>query len=353
MLELCAATVPKPSPQADEVLIRVGAAPINPSDLGGLLMGGDRLEEAEAWSDGSQCGVSVPLPEWMQGIEESDWGTVGGEGAGIIEDAGSSAKHLIGKTVFFQGATYCQFTVRNMAHVQLQPDGVTAKEAASSFVNPMTVLGMLEKMRREKHSALVHTAAASQLGQILVRVCLEDKVPLVNIVRRPQQVKILQKLGAQYVVDSSTPTFRDDLINALAETGATIAFDCIGGGDMASVILECMEAAAWKRGDQGAHYGSSVWKQVYTYGRLDTGPAFISHNFGGYRWNLGGYLVSDFLESVTEEWMQASRARIAAGLGTVFKTAYGKEVSLTELCTPINLRLANAKATKQKVLIVP
>jgi len=188
---------------------------------------------------------------------------------------------------------------------------------------------------------------------MLARVCLEEQVPLVNIVRRPEQAELLQALGAGHVVDSSAPSFREDLVRALAETGATMAFDAIGGGPLASIILESMEAAAWARGDKGSWYGSSVWKQVYTYGRLDPGPAEMSYNYGGYRWNLGGYLVSDFLETVSEEWREAAKARIALSLGSTFLTSYGKEVSLKQLLEPENLKLANSKSTEQKILIVP
>jgi len=318
-----------------------------------MLLGGDRLDEAVPWTNGGTSGLTVPLPEHVHIDAEGDWHPLGNEGAGVVEEAGGNAKHLLGKTVFFQGATYTQLTVRRMADVQVQPDGMTAKQAASSFVNPMTVLGMLEKMRREGHGAMVHTAAASQLGQMLVRVCAEERVPLVNIVRRPQQVRLLKGLGAEHVVDTSSPTLREDLVRALAETGATIAFDALGGGPLAGFIVECMEAAAWVRGDTGSHYGSSVWKQVYTYGRLDPSPAELHMNFGGYRWNFGGYLVSDFLETVSPEWVEAAKARIASGLDSTFKTTYGKEVSLRQLLDPINLKLANAKVTKQKVLVVP
>lgn len=355
-LQLIATEVPKPTvTQADEILIRVGAAPINPSDMGGLLMGGDRLDEAETWAGNGTHGVNIPLPdEWSGGVQDSEWQPLGNEGAGVVVDAGKDAKHLMGKTVFFQGGSYCQFHMRSMEHVQVQPDGVTPKQAASSFVNPMTVLGMLEKMRREGHSGIVHTAAASQLGQQLLKVCLEEKVPLVNVVRRPQQVKLLQKLGAEHVVSTASATFREDLTKALTETGATIAFDAIGGGDVASVVLECMEAAAWARGATGSSYGSSVWKQVYNYGRLDpVNPTFFSCNYGGYRWNIGGYLVSDFLETVSKEWMEAAKSRIASSLETTFLTTYGKEVSLVELLEPANLKLTNAKVTGKKVLVVP
>jgi len=291
------------------------------------------------------------MPSWFQTDKDGEWGFVGNEGAGIVQEAGENARHLIGKIVFFQGATYSTLTKRPMHDVQVQHEGVTPKEAASSFVNPITALGMLEKMRKEGHSAIVHTAAGSQLGMMLIRLCQAEKVPLVNIVRKQETVDQLKGLGAKYVVNSSAETFKEDLTRALAETGATIAFDAVGGGDLAGKILECMESAAWFRGDKGSHYGSSVWKQVYAYGRLDSGPTTIQM-VPGYRWNYGGYLVSDFLETVPQDWLVEARARVANELKTTFRTEYGQEISLQDFLKPEMLKSMNEKRTNLKFLVV-
>ena len=177
------------------------------------------------------------------------------------------------------------------------PAGTTPADGASWFVNPLTALGMTETMRRENHKALVHTAAASNLGQMLNKICIKDGIGLVNIVRSKEQADILHKIGAKHVVDSTADSFMDDLTNALVETGATIAFDAIGGGKLAGQILTCMEIAANKTAKEYSRYGSNVYKQVYIYGSLDNRPTELSRAFG-LTWGVGGWLLTPFLQKI-------------------------------------------------------
>src|SRR4030081_1383579 len=310
-LELSLASVPIPEPGPDEVLVRVEASPINPSDLG-LLIGAADMSTAR--TSGTR---EVP---------------VGNEGAGVVIKTGSSeaAKALAGKTVaMIGGAMYAQYRCLKVSECLPLPAGTTPAEGASCFVNPLTALGMVETMRREGHKALVHTAAASNLGQMLNRICLKDGVGLVNIVRSPQQADILRKIGAKYIVDSTAPTFMDDLTNALVETGATLAFDAIGGGKLAGQILTCMEIAANKTAKVYSRYGSSVHKQVYIYGSLDPRPVELNRAFG-MAWGVGGWLLLPFLQKIGAADGAKLRARVVAELKTTFASHYTQVVSLQE-----------------------
>src|SRR3954469_7814238 len=283
-LEISLVDVPTPEPGPDEVVVRVEASPINPSDLG-LLIGAADMATAKASGTKESPVITAKVPETamkaMAGrLDESM--PVGNEGAGVVVQTGSSdaAKALMGKTVaMIGGAMYSQYRCVKVGECLPLPSGTTAAEGASCFVNPLTALGMTETMRREGHTALVHTAAASNLGQMLNKICLKDGIALVNIVRSAAQAEILRKLGAKHVVDSSTATFMDDLTKALVETGATLAFDAIGGGRLAGQILSGMESAANKTAKVYSRYGSSVHKQVYIYGALDTRPTELVRNF--------------------------------------------------------------------------
>jgi NADPH2:quinone reductase len=294
-VELSLHDVPVPTPAANEVLVRVEASPINPSDLGVLIAGADMATATVAGTperpivtvslgDGALAGLAAridkPLP-------------VGNEGAGTVVAAGESpaAQALLGKTVGIAGgAMYAQYQVVDAGACLVLPPGATPKDGASSFVNPLTALGMLETMRREGHSGLVHTAAASNLGQMLVKLCITDGVPLVNIVRKPDQEELLRSLGAVHVCNTTSPTFNADLVNALKATSATLAFDATGGGTLASQILNGMEEAASSTASEYSRYGSAVHKQVYIYGGLDTGPTILARNFG-MAWGVGGWLL--------------------------------------------------------------
>ncbi|HTX48796.1 MAG TPA: NADH oxidase, partial [Caulobacteraceae bacterium] len=281
---------------------------------------------------------------------------VGNEGAGVVVAAGaaSQAQRLVGKTVaILGGAMYAQYRVVKAADALLLHDDATPRDGASCFVNPLTALAMVATMRMEGHTALVHTAAASNLGQMLVKICLEDGVDLVNIVRSPAQAALLKEIGAKYVVDSSTPSFMDDLIAALSATGATIGFDAIGGGKLAGQILTGMEVAAVRKGGGAfSRYGSTTYKQVYIYGGLDTGPTEINRAFG-MQWGIGGFLLTYFLQKIGPAEAAKLRQRVADELKTTFASHYTAELSLAEALRPEVMAAYNKKATGEKYLINP
>jgi NADPH:quinone reductase-like Zn-dependent oxidoreductase len=280
---------------------------------------------------------------------------VGNEGAGVVIAAGSdpAAQGLMGKTVaILGGAMYAQYRMLKAADVLPLPADATAADGASCFVNPLTALGMVETMRLEGHTALVHTAAASNLGQMLNRICLKDGVGLVNIVRSREQAHILTDIGATQVVDSTSPTFMEDLTKALVETGATLAFDAIGGGKLAGQILTAMEAAAVQRMTTYSRYGSTTYKQVYIYGGLDTGPTVLNRAFG-MSWGLGGWLLTPFLMKIGAAEGQKLRQRVADELKTTFASHYTKEISLAEALDPAVIAAYNKRATGEKYLINP
>ena len=280
---------------------------------------------------------------------------VGNEGGGVVVAAGASpeAQALIGRTVgVLGGATYSQYRTVGVSQVLALPDGVTPAEGAACFVNPLTALAMIGTMEREGHTALVHTAAASNLGQMLNRLCIADGIQLVNIVRRPEQAATLRDQGATYVCDSSSDTFLDDLTEALTTTGATIAFDAIGGGKLAGQILTCMERAANARATEYSRYGSSVYKQVYIYGGLDRGPTELSRNFG-MTWGVAGFLLTPYMIKVGAEEVERMRQRVAAEITTTFASSYTKSVTLAEALTLDSIAAYGKQATGSKYLITP
>jgi NADPH:quinone reductase len=356
-LELSLQDVPVPSPADTEVLVRVEASPINPSDLGVLLAGAD-MSTAKVAGTPDRPVVTATLAEGaLQGLSARIGKPlpVGNEGAGTVVAAGSSpaAQALIGKTVGIAGgAMYSQYRAVDAAACLVLPEGATAKDGASSFVNPLTALGMLETMRHEGHSALVHTAAASNLGQMLVKLCIADGVPLVNIVRKPDQEELLRSLGAVHVLNSSSPTFSTDLVEALKATSATLAFDATGGGTLASQILSGMEEAASATATEFSRYGSTVHKQVYIYGGLDTRPTTLIRNYG-MAWGIGGWLLTPFLQKAGYETIGRLRARVAAELTTTFASAYTQEVSLAGMLSPDAFHAYNKRATGEKFLVTP
>lgn len=356
-LEIALVDVPPPEPAADEVVVRVEAAPINPSDLG-LLVGAADMSTAKASGSKDAPVITAKVPEGamraMAGrLDESM--PVGNEGAGVVIKTGSSdaAKALMGKTVaMIGGAMYAQYRTLKVRECLPLPAGTTPAEGASCFVNPLTALGMTETMRREGHKALVHTAAASNLGQMLNRICIKDGIPLVNIVRSKEQADILHKIGAKYVVDSTAPSFLGDLTNALVETGATIAFDAIGGGKLAGDILNCMEAAINKTAKEYSRYGSNVHKQVYVYGALDIRPIELPRGFG-MAWGVGGWLLFPFLMKIGQADGARLRQRVVDELKTTFASHYTKVVSLQEALDPANIAVYAKRATGEKFLINP
>jgi NADPH:quinone reductase-like Zn-dependent oxidoreductase len=356
-LELSLASVPIPEPGPDEVLVRVEASPINPSDLG-LLVGAADMSTAKASGSGDATVVTAKVPDGamkaMAGrLDESM--PVGNEGAGVVIKTGTSdaAKALMGRTVaMIGGAMYAQYRCLRAKDVLPLPAGTTPAEGASCFVNPLTSLGMVETMRREGHKALVHTAAASNLGQMLNKICLKDGIGLVNIVRNAKQGDILRKLGAKHIVDSTAPTFMDDLTNALVETGATLAFDAIGGGRLAGQILTCMETAANKTAKVYSRYGSSVHKQVYIYGGLDMRPTELVRSFG-MAWGIGGWLLFPFLQKIGPADGARLRQRVVDELKTTFASHYTQVVSLQEALQLPNIAAYGKRATGEKYLINP
>ena len=356
-LEISLLSVPTPEPGPDEVVVRVEATPINPSDLG-LLTGAADLSTVRVSGSKESPVVTAKVPEAgmraMAGRLDQSM-PVGNEGAGVVIRTGSSeaAKALMGKTVsMIGGAMYAQYRCIRVSECMPLPAGTSAAEGASWFVNPLTSLGMTETMRREGHKALVHTAAASNLGQMLNKICLKDGIPLVNIVRSREQTDLLRKIGAKHVVDSTSPAFVDDLTNALVETGATIAFDAIGGGKLAGQILTCMETAINKNAKDYSRYGSNVHKQVYIYGSLDPRPVELVRTFG-MAWGVGGWLLFPFLMKIGRADSQKLRERVVNELKTTFASHYTRVVSLPEALDLANLAIYAKRATGEKFLINP
>jgi NADPH:quinone reductase len=356
-LQVSLVHVPVPVPQENEILVRVEATPINPSDLG-LLFGPADLDQAVVSGTADLPILTMPMPDAamraMAARLDQDL-PVGNEGGGIVVAAGNSpaAQALIGKTVgILGGAMYSEYRCVKVHECLPLPEGTTSVEAASCFVNPLTALAMTEVMRREGHTALVHTAAASNLGQMLVKICLKDGIPLVNIVRSAAQADLLRGIGATQVCDSTAPTFFADLTAALVETGATIAFDAIGGGKLAGQILTCMEAAAVKRMKEFSRYGSDTFKQVYIYGGLDMGPTMLNRSFG-FSWAIGGFLLTPFLQKIGREDGQKLRDRVAAELTTTFASQYSHQISLTDMLRPDIAKAYNKRATGEKYLVLP
>jgi NADPH:quinone reductase-like Zn-dependent oxidoreductase len=357
LLELSLQSAPVEPPAADEVVLRVEAAPINPSDLGLLLAGVD-MTGAKISGDPAAPVVSAPAaaPVMRAMAARLDRSMpVGNEGAGVVVAAGSSpqAQALLGRTVaVFAGGMYAQYRTVKAQECLVLPADVTAEEGASCFVNPLTALGMVGTMRLEGHSALVHTAAASNLGQMLVKLCRRDGVELVNVVRRPEQAEMLRSLGATHICDSSSERFVDDLTEALTATGATLAFDAVGGGKLAGQILAGMETAILARGGVSERYGSSVHKQVYLYGSLDAGPTQIGRSFG-LAWGVGGWLLTFFLKRIGPAQAQALREDVASGLKTTFASHYTRTVSLSGALQPDVIAAYGRRATGEKFLISP
>jgi NADPH:quinone reductase-like Zn-dependent oxidoreductase len=356
-VQLSLEAVEVPQPGLHEVVVRVEASPINPSDLGLLLAGAD-VNAAVSTGSPDRPVVTMPLPGAAMRAAKARVGlpmAVGNEGAGTVVAAGSSdaAQALLGKVVAVAGgAMYTQYRCVNVSLCLELPDGTRPVEAASAFVNPMTALGMVETMRLEGHSALAHTAAASNLGQMLNRLCIAEQIPLVNIVRRREHEELLRSAGASYVCDSASESFTDELTAALTATGATMAFDATGGGTLASQILTCMEAAASVKAGGYSRYGSAVHKQVYIYGSLDRRPTELARTFG-MAWSVGGWLLTPFLQKIGSDGTERLRRRVAAELTTTFASSYTGEISLAGALVPGTIAAYARQASGSKYLIIP
>jgi NADPH2:quinone reductase len=356
-MELSLVTTSIPKPGADEVIVRIDAAPINPSDLGLLLANAD-------WSQAKLSGTAqqpiVTTPVSANAVQAMAARIdipmpVGNEGAGLVIEGGSSeaAQALVGKTVaVLGGAMYSQYRCVKVNQCLVLPAGASAADGASCFVNPLTALGMIGTMQREGHKALVHTAAASNLGQMLNRLCLADHIGLVNIVRKQEQEDILKAAGAVHVCRTDSATFLKDLTDALVATGATLGFDAIGGGPLAGQILGCMEAAVNRSATVYSRYGSTTHKQVYLYGSLDMSQAVLNRNYG-MAWGIGGWLLTPYIEKIGPLAFQELKERVARELKTTFASHYSKEISLAEALQPDTIAAYSKRATREKYLINP
>lgn len=342
-----------PDPGDGEVLIKVQATPINPSDLG-LLVGPADVSSLKEVEKGSVVEMKVPDGLIRSVAARFDQNLpVGNEGSGIVESAGKGAEHLIGKTVGLAGgAMYSEYRCVPASSCLVMNDGTTAEQAASCFVNPLTALGMVETMRMENHTGLVHTAAASNLGQMLIKICLAEDIPLVNVVRKEEHVDLLKSLGANYVCNSSLDSFMDDLVEALVQSGSTLGFDATGGGKLSSQILTAMEIAANKTATEYSRYGSDKFKQVYIYGGLDRNPTTLTRSFG-FSWGLGGWLLTPFIGKIGPEKFGELRKKVADEIHTTFESKYSNVITLNEVLKPENIFSYTKQATGDKYLIKP
>jgi len=303
--------------------------------------------------DGPDLVGSVPeatLPLYRDRLDKPL--PVGNEGAGTVVSAGADAASLVGRRVaLFGGSMWTDYRVADAAAVVPLPDDVSTAEGAALFINPLTALSMVETMRAEGHTALVHTAAASNLGQMLVRICAADGIGLVNVVRRAEHVQLLRDIGAVHVVDSSLPDFADRLTEAISATGATLAFDAIGGGTLAGDILTAMERAQPPL-ESYTPYGSPVHKQVYIYGSLDFSPTVIERRFG-LTWGVSGYLLTTALARLGGDVIARMRARVIAEAKTTFASSYAQTIGLGDVLQPDVLTTFARRSTGTKYLIDP
>lgn len=355
-LTLSLETVDVGEPGDDEIVVRIEAAPINPSDLG-LLVGPADVGSATVEGDADRPALKMTVPQARLASAQGRIGQslpAGNEGAGLVVAAGRNVKDLEGKRVgMIGGSMYADYRKIAARDVIVLPEGASSADGAAMFVNPLTALGFVETARGEGHKAIVHTAAASNLGQMLQRICLADGIPLVNIVRSQQQADIVRKIGAQYIVDSSAADFREQLAKAISETGATIAFDAIGGGTMGSDILRAMEKAAVETSTEFSRYGSNTFKQLYIYGALDLSPTVLDRMSFGFQWSAGGWLLFPFLGKVGPEVAGRMRERVVRELKTTFASHYSRTIGLAEALQPDVLRAYEKKATGEKFLIDP
>ena len=358
-IEISIAIVEKPIPSDNEVLIKVEAAPINPSDLGLLLSFAADLSTINTSGYRDETVTSMKInPSLMNAMKPrlDQSMPVGNEGAGVIEGAGENAKDLIGKVVGLAGgAMYSQYRCVPASSCLVMNEGTSPADAASSFVNPLTALSFLETMKMENHTAIIHTAAASNLGQMLVKICKDDAVPLVNIVRKDEQVEILKNIGTEYICNTSDDNFMENLVEALVETGATLGFDATGGGnngELPGQILSAMEIAANKTSKEYSRYGSDTYKQVYIYGGLDQSPTILKRAFG-MSWGLGGWLLTPMIGKIGMEKFQEMRLRVAKEIKTTFASSYAQEISFEEMLQPETIISYAKQSTGQKYLVNP
>lgn len=358
-VEISIVNAAMPVPSENEVLIKVEAAPINPSDLALLISFAADLDSIELSGEDEASKTTIKIrPGLMAALKGrvDQPLSAGNEGAGIVVAAGEKATALIGKTVGVAGGSmYSQYRCAPASSCLVMDEGITSTEAASSFVNPLTALAFVETMKMENHAALVNTAAASNLGQMLVKICKDDGIPLVNIVRKPEQVKILKDLGAEYICDTSQSDFMKDLVEALISTGATLGFDATGGGNEGKLpgqILAAMEIAANKTAKEYSRYGSDVYKQVYIYGGLDPTPTVLNRSYG-LQWGLGGWLLTPMIGRIGMERFAEMRQRVVREIKTTFASHYTQEISLEDMLLPDNIKAYAKQGTGAKYLVNP
>ena len=358
-VEISIVSTPMPVPSENEVLIKVEAAPINPSDLALLTSFAADLDNIEFSGEDETPKTTIKIrPGLMAALKGrvDQPMSAGNEGAGIVVGAGEKAAALIGKTVGVAGGSmYSQYRCAPASSCLVMDEGITSTEAASSFVNPLTALAFVETMKMENHVALVNTAAASNLGQMLVKICKDDGIPLVNIVRKPEQVKILKDLGAEYICDTSQSDFMKDLVEALVSTGATLGFDATGGGNEGKLpgqILAAMEIAANKTAKEYSRYGSDVYKQVYIYGGLDPTPTVLNRSYG-LQWGLGGWLLTPMIGRIGMERFAEMRQRVVREIKTTFASHYTQEISLEDMLQPDKIKAYAKQGTGAKYLVNP
>jgi NADPH:quinone reductase-like Zn-dependent oxidoreductase len=342
-------------PAPGELLVRVEAAPINPSDIG-LLFGPADVSTMQVEKAAAHPILTADVPAQRLPVVQPRIGqslAVGNEGAGTVIEAGADLQHLIGRKVaMIGGAMYAQLRKLPIGDCMVLPENANAAEGASLFVNPLTALGFTETMRAEGHKAIVHTAAASNLGHMLVRLCLADSIPLVNIVRSEAQAALLRGIGATHIIDSTAPDFQDQLVNAIADTGATIGFDAIGGGKLASQILIAMESVAARNMASYSRYGSDSLKKVYIYGALDLGPTILNRTFG-FSWDVGGWLLFPFLRNAGPATASRMRERVANEFRTTFASHYTATISLADVLKPEIAAEYLRRSTGAKYLVDP
>lgn len=353
-LSIAVTEVPVTPPGQGQVLVRIEAAPINPSDLMTLFASADPAA-LRRQGDGTSFTLA-PEDAARNAGRIGQPLSVGLEGAGTVIGAGPGAEHLLGRRVAalsLTSGTWGDYAVVGAQDCMPLAEEVTTREGAGLFCNPMTAMAIVETVRLEGHRALIHTAAASNLGQMLARLCLEDGMPLVNVVRRREQVDLLRNLGAVWVVDSSLPTFAEDLREAIAETGATIAFDAIGGGTSAQTLLSAMEDVAAARLPAFSPYGSAENKQVFLYGHLDPAPIALDIKGLGMIWELRHWAMPATMARVSPERAMEMTLRVAGGLKTTFASHFSREVSLDDMLDPDVLRACARTATGEKYLLNP
>lgn len=341
-----------PEPKGNQVLVKMEAAPINPSDLA-LLTGPADLENAE-YSPGK---IVAKMPEPFNSGAKGRHGQrlpVGNEGAGevIATGDGDMAKALLGKRVAcVPGTAFSEYAIAD-ATMCLPLGDISARDGASAFVNPMTALGFVETAKMEGAKSILHTAAASNLGQMLVRICQEDDMPLVNIVRREEQVRLLQDMGAEHIVNSGADDFMRQLRESIDETDAFFGFDPIGGGQMVDHCFKAMEQVAVSKMTEFSRYGSNQAKKMHIYGRLDLGPTILTPSYG-FGFTLTGWLLTPFLQSAGMETVMRMRQRVLDNLTTTFKSSYTKEVTLEGMLEKDAVLQYRQMRTGEKYLVTP